>query len=287
MQVGSLSALLRYPVKSMAGEPLDAVELTAGGLPGDRAWAVRDEIRGGIRGAKKIAALMGLKSRYAKPPAPTGSSPAEITLPDGSVVGTGDADVSERLSKALDHEVTLWPLQPADALDHYRRGAPSHDDLEQELRAIFGRAPEEPLPDLGLFPPELLEFESPPGTYFDAFPLLLLTERSLRSMNERAPESRFDVRRFRPNLVVADSGSKTPFPEQEWRGRRLQIGEATLQLTVQCPRCVMVTHGFEDLDKDPRVMRSLVREAEGNLGVYATVETPGTMKVGDPVQLLA
>ena len=287
MHVGTLNALLRYPVKSMAGESLETIELTAGGLPGDRAWAVRDEVHGGIRGAKKIAALMGLRSRYEKPPALTGSSPAEITLPDGSVIHTGDADASERISKALDHEVTLWPLLPADALDHYRRGAPSHDDLEQELRAIFGRAPDEPLPDLGLFPPELLEYESPPGTYFDAFPLLLLTERSLHSMNERAPASRFDVRRFRPNFVVADTGSESPFPEQEWRGRRLQIGAATLQLTVQCPRCVMVTHGFEDLDKDPGIMRSLVREAEGNLGVYATVETPGVMKVGDPVELLA
>jgi uncharacterized protein YcbX len=286
MQVGTLAALHRYPVKSMAGESLDAVELTAGGLPGDRAWAVRDEVRGGIRGAKKIAALMGLSARYAEPPAPSGSSPAEISLPDGSLLGTGDADASERLSKALDHPVTLWPLMPPDALDHYRRGAPTHEDLEQELRTIFGRAPDEPLPDLGLFPPELLEFESPPGTYFDAFPLLLLTQGSLRTMNERASGSRFDVRRFRPNLVVTDTDSDAPFPEQQWRERRLQIGEATLQLTVQCPRCIMVTHGFADLDEDPQVMRALVREAEGNLGVYAKVETPGAVKLGDPVQLL-
>lgn len=286
MRVGTLVELRRYPVKSMDGELLEEVELGAGGLPGDRAWAVRDEVRGGIRGAKKIPALMRLRARYASPPAPAGSSPAEITLPDGSIVGTGDLDVSDRLSKAIDHPVSLWPLLPADALDHYRRGAPTHEDLEQELRSVFGRLPDEPLPDLSIFPRAIFEFESPPGTYFDAFPLLLLSESSLREMEKRAPGSVFDVRRFRPNLVVGDTDASALFPEQEWRGQRLQIGEATLEVTVECPRCVMVTHGFEELPKDPGVMRALVRESGGNLGVYATVEAPGRVRVGDPIRLL-
>lgn len=286
MHAGTLIELRRYPVKSMGGERLEEVELTAGGLPGDRAWAVRDEVRGGIRGAKKIPALMGLRARYASAPAPSGSSPAEITLPDGSTLETGGPLAAQILSKALDHPVTLWPLLPADSLDHYRRGAPNHEDLEQELRSIFGRANDEPLPDLSLFPPELVEYESPPGTYFDAFPLLLLSESSLDAMQKRAPGSVFDVRRFRPNLLLSDTDASISFPEQEWRGRRLQIGDVVLQVTVECPRCVMTTHGFEDLPKDPDVMRALVREAGGNLGVYATVDTPGPIKVGDSVRLL-
>ncbi len=286
MQVAFLKELRRYPVKSMGGELLEEADLAAGGLPGDRAWAVRDEVRGGIRGAKKIPALMGLRARYVSPPSVGGSSPAEITLPDGSTVGTGEPEINDRLSKAIDHPVTLWPLLPAEALDHYRRGAPSHEDLEQELRSIFGRSPDEPLPDLSIFPPEILEFESPPGTYFDAFPLLLLSESSLREMQEKAPGSLFDARRFRPNFLVSDTQSSGPFPEQEWRGRRLQIGDAIVRVTVECPRCVMVTHGFEDLPKDPGVMRALVRESGGNLGVYATVEAPGRVRVGDSIRLL-
>jgi hypothetical protein len=229
---------------------------------------------------------MRLRARYAVPPAAVGSSPAEITLPDGSTVGTGDDDVNDRLSAAIGHPVTLWPLLPADALDHYRRGAPAHEDLDRELRAIFGRSDDEPLPDLSIFPPEILEFESPPGTYFDAFPLLLLSESSLRRMQEKAPGSRFDVRRFRPNLLVSAVDSTAPFPEQEWRGRRLRIGDAIVRLTVECPRCVMVTHGFEDLPKDPKVMRALVRESGGNLGVYASVEAPGRLELGDPIVML-
>jgi uncharacterized protein YcbX len=286
MQVGSVEELRRYPVKSMGGELLAEAELTAAGLPGDRAWAVRDEVRGGIRGAKKIPALMGLRARYVSPPSVGASNPAEITFPDGSALGTGDPEINDRLSKALDHPVTLWPLLPAEAIDHYRRGAPSHEDLGQELRAIFGRTPDEPLPDLSIFPPDLFEFESPPGTYFDAFPLLLLSESSLREMRQRAPGSRFDVRRFRPNLLVSATSSSAPFPEQEWRGRRLQIGEAVVRVTIGCPRCVMVTHAFEDLPKDPAVMRALVRESGGNLGVYARVEANGRVRVGDPIRLL-
>jgi len=286
VKVGRVEALRRYPVKSMGGEHLNEVEFGPGGLPGDRAWAVRDEVNGGIRGAKKIPALMELRARYPSPPAAQGSSPAEIALPDGTTVATGAAEINEQLSKAVGREVSLWPLLPADALDHYRRGAPSHEDMEQELRSIFGRTADEPLPDISIFPPELLEFESPPGTYFDAFPLLLLSQSSLDAMQERAPGSRFDVRRFRPNVLVSDTSSSNPFPEHEWQGRRLQIGEAIVRVTVGCPRCVMVTHGFDDLPRDPQVMRALVRESAGSLGVYGAVEEPGRVSVGDPVRLL-
>lgn len=286
MRVGKVSEIRRYPVKSMGGESLDEVQLGTGGLPGDRSWAVRDEVNGGIRGAKKIGRLMELSARFATPPAATGSSPAEITFQDGSRGATGDSDIGDRISQAVDHPVSLWPLLPADALDHYRRGAPTHEDLDTEFRAIFARTPDEPLPDLSTFPPELMEFESPPGTYFDAFPLLLLTTASLASMRKRAPESVFDVRRFRPNLVISMPDSEDPFPEQAWRGRRMRIGEAFVEVKLECPRCVMTTRAFAELPRDPTIMRALVKEAGGNLGVYATVEKPGRVCAGDSVELL-
>lgn len=286
MKVGTIAEIRRYPVKSMGGEILERAELAARGLPGDRVWAVRDEVRGGIRGAKKIPALMTLSARLTTTPDASGSSPAEIRFPDGSRASTADADINERLSKALNHPVSLWPLLPDDALDHYRRVAPNHEDLETELRGIFGRTPDEPLPDLSVFPPELFEYESPPGTYFDAFPLLLLTSTSLESMQRRAPASVFDVRRFRPNFLISRVSSSEPFPEMQWRGKQLKLGDATLRVTIECPRCVMVTHGQDELPKDPGVMRALVKEAGGNLGVYATVEAPGGVKVGDAVELL-
>ena len=198
---------------------------------------------------------------------------------------TTDDGAAAALSDTLGSPVTLWPLLPADALDHYKRGAGLSDDLETELRRVFARTPDEPLPDLSVFPPELIEYESPPGTYFDAFPLLLATQQSLDTLSAAAPESRFDVRRFRPNIFL-DAAGDAKFPEQDWVGKRARLGSAELKIELGCPRCVMTTHPFDDLPKDPTIMRTLVKEAGGDLGVYASVMKPGTVAVGDRFEIL-
>ncbi len=183
-------------------------------------------------------------------------------------------------------QVTLWPLQPASDLDHYRRGKPDHEDVLTELRSVFGREADEPLPDLGAMPREVFEFESPPGTYFDLDPLLLVTDATLRSLQRFAAGSRVDVRRFRPNLVIEmNGGAADPFPEIAWAGRQLRIGGVTITATIPCPRCVMITHAFADLPKDAGLMRSVVRDANQQVGVYARVAASGALRVGDPVEL--
>ncbi|HEY8517148.1 MAG TPA: MOSC domain-containing protein [Candidatus Binatia bacterium] len=286
MRVGSVKEIWRYPVKSMAGERLARTDVGMQGLAGDRGWAVRDEQRGGIRGAKKIPDLMRCAARYLGEPTLARAGDVEMRLPDGGIVRSDAPDVHERLSAALGTPVTLWPLQPADKLDHYRRGAPTHDDLEQELRSMFGLEPDEPLPDLSGLPPELYEFESPPGTYFDAFPLLLLTEASLAHLQSLLPDSQIDVRRFRPNFLIATPDAEPSFVESAWTGRRLRIGGMVAEATIHCMRCVMTTLPFDDLPKDPRIMRTLVRDAKQCLGVYARVVEPGQVTQGDPVELL-
>ena len=147
----------------MMGESLTETEVTEAGITGDRIWAVRDETRGGIRGGKKIPQLMTLG-------AASGTDAPRITAPDGDSAAANSENINEWLSDKLNHPVSLWPLLPATQLDHYRRGAPDTEDFELELRTVFGRLPSEPIPDLSGFE-ELLEFESPPGTYFDAFPV--------------------------------------------------------------------------------------------------------------------
>jgi hypothetical protein len=229
---------------------------------------------------------MRLSASYPTEPDGTASITAEITLSDGSTIGTRDDAVNASLSADLNHAVSLWPLMPADLLDHYRRGAPDHEDFEQELREIFARTPDEPLPDISAFPPELLEYESPPGTYFDAFPLLIMTRQTLDTMQARQPQSQFDVRRFRPNLLLDDPGSGSDFPEQAWAGKRMKLGGTILKAEMVCPRCAMTTHGFAELPKDPTIMRALVRENEGNLGLYASVEQAGQVSLGDTLVLL-
>lgn len=275
MSTASVLNIYRYPVKSMMGETLRETDIGEAGIPGDRGWAVRDEKRGGIRGGKKIPQLMTLTAQ-------SGPTAPLITAPDGDSALASAEGISDWLSGKLNHPVTLWPLLPAEQLEHYRRGAPDTEDFEQELRAVFGRLPDEPLPDLTGFE-ELLEFESPPGTYFDAFPISIMSQQSLNTMNQLEGESQFDVRRFRPNLLVDLPGTDHPFPEQAWIGKTLSVGSVKLKIDTTCPRCAMTTHGFDNLPQDAQIMRKLVANSEGNLGIYASVVKAGKVTAGDSV----
>ena len=277
MSTASVTNIYRYPVKSMMGEALRAANIGEVGILGDRGWAVRDEKRGGIRGGKKIPQLMTLAAQ-------SGPGAPIIIAPDGDSASASSEGINEWLSDKLNHPVTLWPLLPAEQLDHYRRGAPDTEDFEQELRTVFGRLPEEPLPDLTGFE-ELLEFESPPGTYFDAFPISIMSQQSLATMNQLKGESRFDVRRFRPNLLVDIPETDHPFPEQAWVGKTLSIGSVKLKIDMTCPRCSMTTHGFDDLPRDTEVMRKLVNHSDGNLGIYASVQSPGKISLEDHIAI--
>jgi uncharacterized protein len=284
--VGTVQELWRYPVKSMGGERIEQATLGAAGLPGDRGWAVRDEAAGEIRGGKKLPGLMLCSARYLREPDGRTVPPAEITLPDGATVTTDDRTVAERLSALLGRAVTLWPIRPADDRDHYRRGLPDKTDMIEELRDIFGRLPDEPIPDLSVFPPEILEFTSPLGTYFDAFPLHVVTTASLAALAAEGPADRFDRRRFRPNVLVETGGALRGLVESGWASRPLRIGEAVAALQVPTARCSMIAQPQPGLAKDPQVLRAVVRDADQNLGIYATITTPGTVRVGDPVELV-
>jgi uncharacterized protein YcbX len=284
--VGRVVEVWRYPVKSMGGELLAGARMGPRGIVGDRGWALRDEAAGEIRGAKKLPALMRCRARYDTEPEGDRVPPATMTLPDGAQVRTTDADVNARLSALVGRAVTLWPLQPADDRDHYRRGRPDNPDLETELRAIFGRLPDEPLPDFKRLPAEIFEFTSPLGTYFDAFPVNVLTRASLAALAKRNPSAQFDRRRFRPNLLVEPPDGARGLIEVAWCGRRLRVGGAVLSIAMPAMRCVMTTLAVDELPKDPSVLRTIVRDANQNLGVYATVEECGPVAVGDQVELL-
>jgi uncharacterized protein YcbX len=308
MFVGSVREVWRYPLKSMAGERLEGASVGARGLYGDRGWALRDEAAGEIRGAKMSPALMRCAARYRAEPAAEGAPPhADITLPDGTETSTDAPDVNERLSQIVGRRVTLWPLQPASDRAHYRRAIPAARVLgllsrsrnfrrlalgamrlagrDKELRADFGREPGEPLPDLSVLPAEIFEFTSPPGTYFDAFPLHLLTTASLEALARRAPEAAWDVRRFRPNFLIETADGIEGLVESGWSGRRLRVGGLTLKCEMPAPRCSMTIQAQQALPKDPRVLRTIVAVGQ-NLGLYANVESEGRVAIGDEVELL-
>jgi hypothetical protein len=69
-------------------------------------------------------------------------------------------------------------------------------------------------------------------------------------------------------------------------GRTLRVGGVELRTEIPTARCVMVTLPQGDLPHDPRVLRTVVREAEQCVGLYASVAAPGRVRVGDPVELL-
>lgn len=287
--VGQVSEVWRYPVKSMAGEALPRSPIGAKGIWGDRGWAVRDERVGEIRGAKKIPALMQCFARYAEEPGEGQIPNAIITLPNGTLIRTDAPDINERLSQVLGTTVTLWPLQPETAVEHYRRGPPDLAKPENELRKIYGRKPDEPLPDLNMFPAalreELAKYASPLGTYFDAYPLHVLTTSSLLRARKHHPNARWDIRRFRPNLVIETEGEGAP--EFDWVGRSLRIGSVLIDITIPTVRCIMPTLPLAYLAGDQSVLRTIIRRFSQNFGVYATVVEPGTVSVGDPVEILA
>jgi uncharacterized protein YcbX len=277
-----VDSIWQYPVKSFIGNTVHTAECDQLGIINDRVWAIRDLEKGGIRGAKKIGELMKFAARYIDEQRHV----VEITLPNGLTVHTDDPNVNDVLSNALGRRVRLDALRPASDAEHFKRGAPDSDDIEVEVRAVFGREPHEPLPNFAVFPPEVIEYESPPGTYYDCYPLMVMTTSALASLRQAVPASHPDVRRFRPSFVV-DSGELSGHPEFSWKGKKAKIGTAEIEFRDPCPRCVMTTREItSDIPEDRDILRYIVRELDQNLGVYATVTQPGRISVGDSVQFL-
>ena len=133
----------------------------------------------------------------------------------------------------------------------------------------------------------------PEGSFFDLFPLSVLTTSTLDELSELEPQSRFDLRRFRMNVIVDTPGRG--FVENEWVGRAVAIGdEVTLGVALPDPRCCMPSLAQEDLPRDPRILKALAQhnriDVAGSLfpcaGVYAVAEATGTIRKGDSVRFV-
>jgi uncharacterized protein YcbX len=278
------------------------------GLPGDRGWAVKDEEKSEIKTGTRIPTLMQCASEYQEQPGDDTIPHVNITFPDGSSIGSDDPDVNAKLSLVLGKQVRLWPRQPASNKEHYRRPgvaarviAPLADvpgfrallptisklpNIDATLRAAFSRTPDEPVPDISNLPRELFEFTSPPGTYFDAFPIHVLTTASLAVMSQLNSAADWDVRRFRPNFFVKTAAGLEGLLESEWAGKTLRIGTVEVKCEIPAVRCGMTTNAQKELPKDNSVLRTIVKEAQQNLGVYASVTTHGQVSEGDQVELI-
>jgi hypothetical protein len=266
-QPGTLVSLHRYPVKSMMGEELNAARITARGLFGDRAYALCDAETHKIVSAKnprKWPNLFNYRASYVNPPENEPSiSPVRVTLPDGRHALTSSADFANTLSGTLGRRVTLLSSVPPDA------------QLEEYWPDIEGLAHRDHVTDEGL----------PAGTFFDLAVLHVLTTGTLDKLRELYPSGRIEPRRFRPNLIIDTAGQKG-FIENDWIGKTIGIGaEVRIQITGPCPRCVMTTLAQGDLPKDPGVLKTAAQYNEVRVGVYASVVRPGTIRIGDAINI--
>jgi uncharacterized protein YcbX len=267
VELGSVVSLWRYPVKSMMGEELNASEITDRGLLGDRAYAVVDSSDGKAASAKnprKWPSLFDFRATFAEAETASQIPPVRIALPDGTFVKSDQNDLNEILSKALDRDVTLRTAQ----------GKPvAAEGYWPDMEGLAHRA-------------TITDFTLREGTFFDAAVLHLLTTATLDHLRELYPKGRFEVRRFRPNVVVELSSGEKSFAENAWIGHSLSIGaNVRLNITKASGRCVMTTLAQGDLPKDPGILRTVAEHNKANVGVYAAVVRGGTIRRGDSVSL--
>jgi len=248
---------------------VNASEITKGGLLGDRAYAVVDSSDGKVASAKnprKWPTLFDFRAALADAPRPgVKLPPVRIILPDGTIVNSDQPDVHQILSKVLKREVKL------SALAGVRTAT-----AEEYWPDIEGLDHRDTVTDFGL----------PEATFFDCALVHLLTTATLDRLRELYPQGRFEVRRFRPNIVVETANDDKDFVENAWIGQILALGDAVrLSITGPCPRCVMTTLPQGDLPRDTGILRTAAQHNRANVGVYASVVQGGKVRRGDSVRL--
>jgi uncharacterized protein YcbX len=251
MSGATISALWRHPVKSMQGERVKGGELGPSGLPFDRRWGVVDVASGKVLSAKREGKLLEAAARLA-------GDAVQVRLPDGDWMAAPDPALDKALSDWLGRPVRL-EAAPAEGGASYQMNVDATDENS-----------------------EIIDLPCPPGTFLDALPVHVLTTASLRSMQQKHPDGEWDVRRFRPTALIESDADG--FPEDAWIGSAVRMGEAQLMVVAPTVRCVMTTRAQPGLDRDLDIVKSVNREHECNLGVYAVVTQPGRVAAGDTVE---
>jgi uncharacterized protein len=266
--VGTVVSIWRYPIKSMLGEELNASRVTERGLIGDRSYALIDQETGKVASAKnprKWEKLFDFRATFVDSPRTIDRiPPVRVSAPDGTDIISDQNDIDHTLSDVLGRDVRLM-----------RAGLekPSYEEYWPDIDGLAQRN-------------KVTDEAMPPQTFFDIAVIHLLTTSTINRLRELYPEGRFEVRRFRPNIVVESTSGEKDFVENSWIGKRLTVGEdIILRVTGPCTRCVMITLPQSDLPKDLGILRTVARYNQVNVGVYASVLQGGTIHRRDPVRL--
>jgi uncharacterized protein len=265
---GKVVSLWRYPVKSMIGEELNSSYITERGLVGDRTYALIDNQTGKVISAKNPAKwrkLFDFRAAFIDSLQTADNIPnVRITFPDGSQIFSDQEEIDHLLSKILGREVSLMKA----TMDK-----PGYEEYWPDVEGIAHR--------------ELVTDEIMPSkTFFDIAVIHILTSSTINRFRELYPEGRFEVRRFRPNIVIESSLMEKDFIENSWVDKKLTVGEEiVLRVIAPCTRCVMITLPQGDLPNDLGILRTVAKYNQVHAGVYASVEQGGIVRRGDLVQL--
>jgi hypothetical protein len=282
-QIGTISGLMRYPVKSMLGEAVLKADVTERGIEGDRTHAIFDVESGKVASAKRPwrwRALLKCTARtLVAPNGVPGKSGLQLSLPDGITITEHDAHVDEVLSNFLQRTVRLVSTAPENA--EIERSQPeevlTHGNATDVAFQVgrLGRA-------------------SPAGTFFDYAPIHLATSSTLEQISASAGVV-IEPLRYRMNVII-----QTPilpaFAENDWVGRILQLGRTVrLQILVPTPRCAVPTLSHGELPDRLEALRTVVKLNRVSIpdlgklpcvGAYARVIAVGHVECGDPITLL-
>lgn len=280
--IGTIQALWRYPVKSMQGEQIPDALLTEYGILGDRAYAIIEQTTGSVASAKhprKWKQLLACRAVFLEAPQAGHSlPPVAITLPDTTIIRSDDPTIHRRLSEVFGNNVRLERMPAQYVMRETDRTPLDADDSTPIIR-------DDPL-----------ALAAPSATYFDVAPIHLLTTATLAQLQVFYPNGQWDVRRFRPNIVIANG--TVSFPEQAWLNQSLGVGtEVQLHIIDPCPRCVVTTLQQGDLAPDVEILRALAQHTKSTsvtlvpdavfsavAGVYAQVQRVGKVAYGDNVR---
>lgn len=141
------------------------------------------------------------------------------------------------------------------------------DELASEIGGLHGSAVEMTHLDRGIFDQASLSA------------IATATVEAVAGFVEQAP----DVRRFRPNILIATRRSR-PFEEDGWVGGTITFGEgesaARIAVTDRDERCAMINYDPDSAEPSPELLRQVVRRRNNEAGVYGTVIRRGRLEVG-------
>jgi uncharacterized protein len=170
-----------------------------------------------------------------------------------------------------------------------RQGPAAHGELPTHVRtpegqelAVFGQ---ELASEVGRRHGSPVEMMHLSRGIFDEASISVIASATVSEVARLAAQ-RPDVRRFRPNILIASLRS-VPFEEDEWVGGVLWFGEtnegAAIGITNRDERCSMVNFDPDSARTTAEVLKAIVRARGNEAGVYGTVTRRGGVAVGQPV----